>query len=177
MIALEGLIGAGKSEVLRELARRGFSVKLENTDSWTLLNQFYASTAYAFALQVQILASYAHVDYTRVAISERSPDSALGIFAASLPMSAEQRKALETLETLLPLQRPTRFVYIDVPVDVCLRRIKQRGRQCEANIDISYLQALRTAHVSFFKNYDVVHLILDGSETIQQVADQVQSYL
>lgn len=178
MYSLEGLIGSGKSEVLKELETRGFSVKLESVDAWTLLGQFYEDAdKNAFALQVQILSSYAHKDYEKSQIIERSPSTALGIFAASLNMSVTERVLLQYLARILPLPSAPKFIYLDAPVDVCLRRIKSRGRSAESKMTIEYLVSLKAAHEEFFKNYDVCRVGLTGNESVQQVADLIQAIL
>jgi deoxyadenosine/deoxycytidine kinase len=179
MISLEGLIGAGKSEVLKELACRGHTVKLEPTDSWTLLKQFYSEKTNAFALQVQIMASYAHDDYRSAEIIERSPDTALGIFAEMLKpyMHTGQYEALGELALLLKLPRPEKFIYLEVPVHECMRRIRCRGRNGEANITEEYLNELAKAHTEFFKNYDVHRVRLQGTESVSEVAELVERLL
>jgi deoxyadenosine/deoxycytidine kinase len=65
-VALEGLIGVGKSTVLNILKEDyGYDVAPEPVDQWTLLEQFYDDRKkYALAFETQVLCSYAHKNFT-----------------------------------------------------------------------------------------------------------------
>jgi deoxyadenosine/deoxycytidine kinase len=154
-VSLEGNIGAGKSVVGRILHGRGLVTHNEPVESWNVLPLYYADPArYAYALQTQIIASYAGVG-TRdeYAIMERGPRAATGVFARMLHedglLSNEQVQALRALHDTLPVRHPTVIVYMHVPPALCLERIARRGRESEESISPAYLDRVDQAYERF----------------------------
>ena len=84
LIAVDGNLGSGKSTVLADLRRRGYTVVPEPVGAWgPMLERMYADPArWTLTFQTQVLAHYADVQrrYGTVAgpvFIERSPVSAL----------------------------------------------------------------------------------------------------
>jgi len=185
--ALEGLIGSGKSEVIRGLQAKGYKAELESTEAWTLLPQFYTEQKkYAFAFESQVIASYAHSKYHECNIMERSPDSAIDVFSEILcntkSLTESQRSKLYAAYTTMPVARADSIIYLDVPVDVCLERIHQRAladpkRLTETLITKEYMDSIREQYSTFFSGRSVERLKLSGQETIDEVVSQVDSIL
>lgn len=178
-VALEGLIGVGKSTVLSILQKDyGYDVAPEPVDQWTLLEQFYEDRPrYAMAFETQVLCSYAHKSFhaarapqapkpsatacgsacscTEAAlILERSPDSAYWVFANMLHKQGHISEAdFETLGALyrsLPLAHVDKVIYISAPVEVCMQRLAWRDRANETSkVSEAYLSDLHTRYLEW----------------------------
>lgn len=154
-VSLEGNIGAGKSVVGRILNGHGLVTHNEPVEMWNVLPLYYGDPArYAYALQTQIIASYAGVG-TRdeYAIMERGPRAATGVFARMLHedglLSAEHMQALRALHDTLPVRHPNVIVFLHVPPALCLDRIARRGREAEESISPAYLDRVDQAYERF----------------------------
>lgn len=156
-VCLEGNIGAGKSTVTAALAKRGYAVAAEPVEAWTLLPRFYAEPhAYAFALQVQILTSCVALGDARSSlITERGAEASLQVFGESLVasghMTPAQLRLLHELHGALALTPCTIILFLDVSTSICLARIAERGRACEAGITQNYLDNLQGTYEQFLR--------------------------
>lgn len=188
-ISLEGNIGAGKSTVTAVLASRGYVVAPEPVEAWTLLPRFYAEPRkYAFALQAQILTSCAALGSADndTLITERGAEASLHVFGAALQESGRltQRELciLQSLYILLPLVKPSAVVYLDAPPAVCLARVEQRGRACEAGMTLEYLQCLHAHYETYLRECGnesrcrVTRVDCSAADP-EQVADAVEDVL
>lgn len=181
-IAIEGLIGVGKSTVLNQLAGQGYRVELEPLSDWSLLQQFYANQhANATAFEAQVLASYCHNKFSNPdMLMERSPDTAFGVFATMLHQQGRLEGSgmalLRHMYSVLPIYKADAFVYIHAPVDVCLARMQWRNRGSESGVGPEYLDQLNTAYKHFFIQDSRPHVFvsLNGKESPTEVADMVQ---
>jgi len=181
-IAIEGLIGVGKSTVL-DILRNEYKlhVEPEPLNAWTLLPQFYEDQPReAFAFELQVLCSYCHTAFADNAIIERSPDTARHVFVPMLYrdkcLTDQQFHLLHDVADRMPsLKSADAFVYLRAPVHVCIQRLAWRNRGNEAHtVTDSYLQRLSDAYDVFFDTAKkpVVILDLDGTEGPQEVARQ-----
>lgn len=188
-ISLEGNIGAGKSTVTAVLASRGYVVAPEPVEAWTLLPRFYAEPhKYAFALQAQILTSCAALGScdNDTLITERGAEASLRVFGASLlesgSISLYQLQLLRSLSHQLPLVKPCAVVYLDAPPAVCLARVEQRGRACEAGMTLDYLQRLHAHYEAYLLECEntpqcrVTRVDCSAADP-EQVADEVEDFL
>lgn len=154
LLQIEGNIGAGKSTLMEALKTKINDVhfKTEPVDAWTLLPAFYAEpTKYALALQAQIITSYCTpVDSTRVTIMERSALSAQLVFLRTAVDNEQvRRNDAETLMHLaasFPVPTPDCVVYVYVPPNDCMVRIRERNRVYEAGITLEYLEQIEGAY-------------------------------
>ena len=182
-VALEGNIGAGKSSVTAELAARGYRVAAEPVEAWTLLPKFYAEPqTYAFGLQAQVLTSCAALEDGRTLITERSAEASLHVFGASLlqagSITLPQRDLLVGLHEALRLSPTDWVVNLDARTDLCMSRIAQRGRPCEAGVTREYLEGLRAHYIVYLQgcaNRGVRVLNVECEEhPVETVADLVE---
>lgn len=169
MISIEGNVGVGKSTVLREL--RG-SIREERVDAWTLLPAFYRnSRKYAFAFQLQVLASYADAD---VDFLERSARSAYQVFASILHaegfLDDSEMQILKTVSEHLPSSQ--NHIYLRLPAAKCLERINKRARNGEESISLEYLLKLEARHDAIFSNV----IRLEGHETPSEIAALITQF-
>ena len=187
-VAIEGLIGTGKSTVLEHLAQDGYRVAYEPLDAWTLLPQFYKDTAkHSLAFELQVVNSYCHENYEcaldKILLMERSPDSALWVFAEMLrstgKLSSEDFALLHFMAHKLPVAKADAFVYLKLPIDECLKRISWRSRESETtSVTKEYLVSLESFYIKFLERQALVHIIdLDVNDGPKQVAEKVKECL
>jgi deoxyadenosine/deoxycytidine kinase len=143
-IQVEGNIGAGKSELLKELELQGYSVHREPLDKWSLLQKFYTDKKkYSFSFQTQVLASYVALD---CCIQERGPRSAIEVFCTMLSEDgylSEEQLCLLCLNYLeMPYPTISMIIYLDLSPEQCLQRINARNREGESVITLEYLQRI-----------------------------------
>ena len=168
MISIEGNVGVGKSTVLGELE----NVREERVDSWTLLPAFYRdSKKYSFAFQLQVVASYADAE---VSYLERSAHSAYHVFSAILHadgfLDDEEMQLLKTVIDKLP--KSDHHIYLRLPAEQCLERIKKRARNGEESISLEYLKKIEERHDAIFKNV----IYLEGHETPSEIARLITQF-
>jgi len=146
-VALEGLIGAGKSTLLSLVEKQGVPTAQEAVDVWgTLLTRFYADPErWAFTLQMQILLTQGQMAATGVA--ERSPHSALHVFARE-KLDGEEWRLLEQW-TERQGWTPGAVVFLKADPDLCLRRVRLRERPGEESITLEYLEELDRKYADY----------------------------
>ena len=165
VIFINGNIGSGKETVLRflqeTLINRNIKVKiiLEPVELWRQsgMLQFLYDGHY---LQFQKYAITTRVDTInnkyqeaineecKVVLVETNPFVDLHVYSrATLQNIYEyfEHWKSETQRLLFDLKKCDNL-FIDVPPEVCLRRIKKRGRSEEKNISLVYLQKLDYEH-------------------------------
>ena len=184
VVCLEGNIGCGKSTVLGELRRRGYTCFSEPLSDWKYVFGPFAvaPASNCFALQVQIAASFAQ---QRVSISDLRANSVKGnvVFVersfashATFVSTAVANGWLNSVEhqCLLNLVSAIRWdpelhIFIDVDSKLCLRRIKQRSRSEETHVGLPRLEQIRAAHVSA----GLLAHSVGNSGTVGAVADRI----
>jgi deoxyadenosine/deoxycytidine kinase len=170
IVAISGIIGAGKTELINALHAEYCGTKVaaepcedgpEESRNW-LLSKFYSSPdKYAFMMQILLLHKRIA---TQKAAELRGPhrpgDIVLTdrcfledtIFADVLHEDGfisptEMKVYMETVASMESYVRlPDLIIYLDVDPAVALARIKKRGRACEANMELSYLTKLRASY-------------------------------
>lgn len=162
VISIDGLIGCGKSTVIEQLSRNGYTAYPEPVSDWSLLEQFYQDqTRYAGALQMQILCSY-HKLYkniiadavavdpssraeNKVVVVERSPWSSRYVFNEMQyergNLTRAERDVYELYHDKLSFT-PDGVVYMKVDTGIAYSRCVARSRPSEKKLNIEYLHAL-----------------------------------
>jgi len=173
-IALEGLIGIGKSTVLDLLKGHGYTTLVEPMEQWSLLDQFYKEPQkYATVFEAQVLCSYAHVKFQHDVIMERSAESAVEVFSRMQNqcgnISDNDFQLLRNLQS--KISSVDAFIYLCMPAKTALERIRIRSRPEEHSITLEYLSALQEAYDAFFSNLNKLNVVirLNGSERPQEV--------
>ncbi|MEE2829704.1 MAG: deoxynucleoside kinase [Myxococcota bacterium] len=162
-IAVEGVIGVGKSSLTRLLAEEfGARAVFEPVVENPFLARFYQDRRrYAFQTQLFFL-----LTRYQQQIELRQP----GLFASSTVcdyLFAKDRmfatlnldrdeltlynQIYETLDARLP--RPDLVIYLQANTEVLLERIQKRGLDFERDMDSSYLRELAELYNDFFFNY------------------------
>lgn len=155
-IAIEGVIGAGKTTLARLLQPvLSAQVVLEEFDANPFLGDFYSDRA-RFAFQTQIfflLSRYRQLQ--EVAASLQTGESVIAdytfakdrLFAGLNLHGDELATYLQVYGALSDkLPQPDLLVYLRASTQTLLRRIEQRDRPYEREMDRDYIEALRNAY-------------------------------
>lgn len=176
---IDGLIGAGKSTLLEALRDKGKAVTLEPVHDWSLLQDFYEDPErWCFAFQVQIALSMAATGPCGGFV-ERSPVSALAFVHLNRQrgnLTAEEAAVYTDLHRrLFPWCAGVRTVFLDVPPETCMKRIRQRNRDGEDRITLEYLEQLREAHFAVYRLLKIEPIIIRPrhADTPEMIAAQV----
>lgn len=156
-IAVEGLIGAGKTTLTKRLAAE-FSARLvlEEFDDNPFLPRFYEDPQrYAFSVELSFLAQRYH-QLKRVTEQDLfSPctiaDYSFGksLVFANVTLQADEYALFRDLYTIMygDLPRPELILYIHLDMTRVKDRIRSRGRSYEQSIQIDYLQKLQERYL------------------------------
>ncbi len=178
-IAIEGVIGAGKTSLARKLKEKlNAELVFEQFDANPFLEKFYADRRrYAFQTQMfflinrftqqqqlnqeNLFTDYIVCDY----IFEKDK-----IFAY-LNLSGEELKLYETIFPLLSrnLRKPDLVVFLQSGVDRLMFNIKKRNRKIERNLTTNYIEELSEAYTHFFFRYNSTPLLIVNSTEIDFV--------
>jgi deoxyadenosine/deoxycytidine kinase len=183
MILLEGNIGAGKTTVGKIIAESAtFGFIEEPTAAWrqdfavNMLELFYSDTPrWAFTFQIVTFVTRAKtwleisalIDQNKVVL-ERSIFCDRFVFVENcyrtgLMSLAEYQLYCRLWDSLVPnyLDQPDLILYLRTPAEVCLERIRARGRAEESGIPLEYLLQLEKLHDEWLFN-DPQAIVLDG---------------
>ncbi len=184
MVLIEGNIGAGKTTVGRAIAASGaFGFIEEPTAAWrkdfasNMLDYLYSDvTRWAFTFQICTFITRAktwpeiaaRTDRRRVVL-ERSIFCDRFVFMenfyrAGMVQQVEYQLycGLWDFLTLNYGVQPDLILYLRTPAEVCLQRIKERGRVEESGITLDYLLQLERLHDEW---------LLDGGDSQVAVLD------
>ncbi|MCS7257962.1 MAG: deoxynucleoside kinase [candidate division WOR-3 bacterium] len=185
-IAIEGVIGVGKTALATKLARYiDARLILEEVEENPFLANFYQDMrSYALATQLFFLLSrkrqqeqIAQIDlFTQRVVSDYLFEKDR-IFAY-LTLSDAEIKLYEKIYQFLAkdLPRPDLVIYLQAPVDILLVRIKKRGRNFEQEIDRKYLELLTDAYNHFFLHYSEAPLLIVDCATIDFVKNNLEFF-
>lgn len=181
-IAIEGVIGAGKSSLANLLASKlGANLVLEEFELNPFLEKFYDDRKrYAFQTQMfflinrfkqqqQIMQPNLFLNYI---VSDYIFDKDR-IFAY-LNLSGEELKLYETIFPLLErdIPKPDLVIFLQSSTDRLLQNIKKRDRKIEKSLSISYLDELSNAYNSFFFKYNKTPLLIVNTSEFDFVNNQ-----
>ena len=178
-IAIEGVIGSGKTALAKKMkARLDSKLILEQFETNPFLEKFYTDRRrYAFQTQMfflinrfkqqeelnqeDLFTQYIVGDY----IFEKDR-----IFAY-LNLSGEELKLYESIFPLLQrnLRKPDLVVFLQSSIDRLMYNIKKRSRKIERNLTRSYIEELSDAYTHFFFRYNSSPLLIVNSTEIDFV--------
>lgn len=178
-IAIEGVIGAGKTSLAQKLADKlGANLILEQFEENPFLEKFYEDRKrYAFQTQMfflinrykqqqqlnqqELFSKYIVSDY----IFEKDK-----IFAY-LNLSGEELKLYESIFPLLErdIPKPDVVIFLQSSTDRLLTNVKNRDRKIEKNLNRGYLTELSEAYNNFFFKYNETPLLIVNTSDIDFV--------
>lgn len=184
MFFLEGNIGAGKTSLGKVLSESGHYDFLEEpVDAWrqgfanNLFEMFYTDMErWSFTFQIMAFTTRAKtwseilkkVTGNRV-ILERSIFTDRHVFAKNLygvgAMNDSEWQVYQQLWEFLSqnyCEKPDKIIYLRTPAELCLERIKMRGRSEEKQMPLDYLKRLEDLHDEWLMDHSDA-IVLDGS--------------
>lgn len=149
-VAIEGVIGSGKSTILERLAALGFSVAPEPVEAWTpFLERTYSQGTGHVAAQCRIMLDTC-VACPAQDIVERcpllQPDTFIPAMRIQGAITVAEEAMLRELNKRLLTWRPRGIVFLRCSLDEVKRRVRRRARSCERDIDDSYLDTLHSLY-------------------------------
>jgi deoxyadenosine/deoxycytidine kinase len=181
-IAIEGVIGAGKTSLARLISERlGAKLILEQFAENPFLEKFYEERRiYAFQTQMFFLVNrFKQQDqlkqedlFTEYTVSDYIFDKDK-VFAY-LNLSSDEIKLYESIFPLLErdIRKPDLVVFLQSTVDRLMYNIKSRDRKIEKSITRSYIKELSEAYNDFFFKYSNTPLLIVNSSEIDFVNNQ-----
>ena len=181
-VAVEGVIGAGKSTLAQMLAARvGGRLVLEEFEDNPFLGTFYQDRdRWAFQTQLAFLASRfkqqkalaARDLFHRHVVADYTFDKDR-IFA-HVTLSGDEVQLYETLFGIMEPSAPVPdlVVYLRSSVDRLLHNVALRGRSYEADMDPAYLAELVDAYDRYFFHYTKSPLLIVDASRIDFVGER-----
>jgi deoxyadenosine/deoxycytidine kinase len=175
LVAIEGVIGVGKTTLVQELANRlNGRVVLEEFEENPFLPDFYKDReAFAFSTQIFFLMSrfrqqeiLAQGDLFQTRTFSDYLFDKDRVFAL-LTLENHELDLYERLFHVLRVQvpQPDLVIYLRAEHDLVMRRIEERGRPYEAEMDPEYIRAVAGAYQRFFASFhDCPVITVDTSD-------------
>jgi deoxyguanosine kinase len=169
-VAIEGVIGVGKTTLAKLLADRlGAKLILEEPEANPFLEDFYKDPRrYAFQTQMFFLVSR-HQELREKAQPDLFHEGIVCDYLfqkdrifANINLSDRELSLYDRVAPLLEadLPPPDLVVYLQAGPEVLLRRIEQRGRHYERLMDPKYVATLVEAYNYFFFHYREAPLLV-----------------
>lgn len=181
-IAIEGVIGAGKTSLARMLAEEiGADLDLEVVEENPFLGRFYEDRrSHAFVTQMFFLLSRYRQQMARTQMDLFGPRVVADyLFAkdrifANITLDEDELRLYERIADVLDekIPRPEVVVYLQASTEVLLRRIAWRGRAFERNMDPEYIQTLNEAYNYFFFHYTETPLLVVNTNDLDFVRNR-----
>lgn len=185
-IFVEGNIGAGKSTLLNAL-KDTFSVYDEPVDAWQNLNginileSFYQNPK-QFATLIQL-----YISLTLFERQQTSKNDKFRVFERSLLTSRNVflkagvinklidrveaeviERYLDHFEQMSPVN-PDLLIYIRTTPQLVYKRILNRGRKAEQDMEFSYIKMIHDLHEKWIENVEFPTLIIDGDKPANEM--------
>ena len=200
--ALEGNIGAGKTTILKLLAKHFKDIEFveepvkewQNLGGMNLLDSFYSNAQrwgfsfefYSMLTKIQALLKAADSDKP-IVIIERSILSNKIFMDLSNELGKldkmEYYMLMKTYDFYLQNVYPqiSGIIYLDTPVDECIKRITKRNRGEECNIEKSYLEAIKRKMDELANSSTMIVIKIDGRYNLERdtgrVCENISEYL
>jgi deoxyguanosine kinase len=179
-LAVEGVIGAGKTTLVRALSERlGCQALMEEFENNPFLSDFYRDrTRHAFQTQMFFLLSrhrqiqelFQQQDLFRPQVLSDYMFAKDRIFA-SLNLDENEMGLYSRLADLVERQlpRPDYVIYLQADTKTLMQRIRLRDRFYERNMDEGYIEALNQAYNTYFHHYSESPLLIVNTNHIDFV--------
>lgn len=163
-VVVDGLIGVGKSTVVREFKKRGYVVEEQKVEKWTLLKDYYYEPEkYAYELQKQVIDSYNEIqqkyekNYGKdVIILESCAVASFNTFARMLhDKSLLSKDQMLNLKEMIRKLNESLVIYVDSDMHTIFKRIKERNRPGEDKIEENYMYKLRDSYEKYLISEEI----------------------
>ncbi len=188
-IAIEGVIGVGKTTLARMLQPRFLAdLQLEVFEENPFLADFYSDRArYAFQTQIFFLLSRYHQQRRSVREVLDSGRNLLTDYTfakdalfAKINLSGDELEMYYRVHEALgeKVRLPDLIVYLRAETEVLMQRIAMRDRTYERNMESSYIDALNQAYNDHFAHHyqgpPVLTIDSNGLDFVKNPADLAQ---
>ncbi|HSP89139.1 MAG TPA: deoxynucleoside kinase [Ignavibacteriaceae bacterium] len=181
-IAIEGVIGAGKTALAKKIKEKlNAELILEQFETNPFLENFYSNRK-RFAFQTQMFFLINRFKQQEVLNQENLfTDYFVSDYIfekdrifAYLNLSGEELKLYESIFPLLErnLRKPDLIVYLQSSSDRLMHNIKKRGRKMERNLTRSYIEELNEAYNNFFFKFNNSPLLIVNASEIDFVQNE-----
>lgn len=181
-IAIEGVIGVGKTSLARLLAERlEAHLTLEEAAENPFLPDFYRDrTRFAFSTQMFFLISRFRQQqglrerdlFIKRIITDYIFDK--DSLFATVNLSERELGLYNQVAAILrrDVPRADLIIYLQAETDTLLKRIRQRGREMEKVIDDDYIDDLNEAYNNYFFHYNDAPLLVVKTDEIDFVNNE-----
>lgn len=182
-VAVAGNIGVGKSTLVNLLSNKlGWQPFFEPVGENPYLADFYADmTAWSFHSQIffltrRLLSHRKLSDHPTSVIQDRSVYEDAEVFARNLFLQGNMRERdYQTYQDLYQvltqfLPPPDLVVYLRAHVDTLQKRIEQRGRDYERQIQPDYLNRLNELYTAWTDNFKLCPILTVPSDDLDYVS-------
>lgn len=178
-IAIEGVIGVGKTSLARLLSEKmNARLVLENHEENPFLTQFYKDPRhYAFQTQMFFLLSrfkqqqeLPEPDFFHAALVADYIFPKDRIFAY-INLSENEITLYEKVMGLMEVRvrKPDIVLYLQSSTDRLMKNIRTRSRPYERDISVEYLRTLNEAYNHYFFNYEETPLLIINTTSLDFV--------
>jgi deoxyguanosine kinase len=178
-IAIEGVIGAGKTSLARLLAERmNANLVFEASEENPYLEDFYRDPRrFAFQLQLFFLITryrqLLNIPQRDLFHSHLIADYLFAKDKIFAYLNLERRDLIlyEKVATLMEkeLPKPDLVIYLQSSTDRLIEHIRQRNRKYERNISPDYIRQLNEAYNTYFFHYQETPLLVVNTSEIDFV--------
>ncbi|MBN2102782.1 deoxynucleoside kinase [bacterium] len=181
-IAIEGVIGVGKTSLARLLGEKmNASLLMEQPEENPYLDDFYSNPQrYSFQVQLFFLISryrqLLHLPQQDLFHPYLIADYMFAKDKIFAYMNLERRdlilyeRVVKLLEQELP--KPDLVIYLQSSTERLTTNIKKRNRKYERNISTEYIRQLNEAYNQFFFRYDATPLLVINTSEIDFVNNE-----
>jgi deoxyguanosine kinase len=181
-IAVEGVIGVGKTSLSRILAQRlNARLVLEKFEDNPFLSDFYKDRErYAFQTQIFFLLSRyrQQMELFQTELFHKNLVTDYMFIKdklfAYLNLNEKELMLYDQMLNLLIRQipRPDLVIYLQADTERLLKNIARRGRDFEKNMDADYIEALNQMYNQYFFRYNETPLLIINTTDIDFVHNE-----
>ena len=193
-IAIEGVIGAGKTSLAKILADKFHAgLVLEEFEDNPFLAKFYSNPShYAFHTQIYFLISR-YRQQRKIAQMDLFSSRAISDYLftkdrifAEVNLSEDEFFLYDKIYSMLDreIPRPDLVVYLQATADFLYKRIKQRNRAFEREMEYEYIERLSDVYNSYFFHYNSSPLLIvnisgfdfvGNSKDVDLICDEIRN--
>ncbi len=170
-VVIAGIIGAGKTTLAKHLSisldGKGYYERVENNK---ILQNFYKDkNTHAFHLQIDLLTQrleqQGKILKENISVFQDRSIYEDQIFIDMLVkdgiMTEDQNDTYKKMFSLseLLMKKPDLIIFLDVKPEIALKRIKDRGRKMEEDINIQYMTNLSNCYKIYFEEFEKLEKI------------------